>query len=108
MNWKEFLRPTKEKIIIVFAIFLILYALNLTYPYIILSSFYRILTLGKIEVIGNFFIVLNYIINPSYPAFQYISISNFVIDLANLPLLLLYWYLLSCAIVWIFEKVKKK
>jgi hypothetical protein len=108
MKWKEFFKPTKGKIITVFAIFLILYALNFFYPYIILSSFYRILTLGKIEVLGNFYIVLNYIVNPSYPAFQYVSINNFIIDLVNLPLLLLYWYLLSCLIFWIYDKVKRK
>jgi len=108
MNWKKFLKPTKVKIIITLAIFLILYSSTLIYIYAPISVFYRVLTLNKIEVIGNFHIVLNYIINPSYPAFQNISIGYFILDLVYLPLLFLYWYVISCFIVWICNKVKKK
>ena len=96
MNWKGFLKPDWKKIII----FIILLIIFLPFKYVV-SAALPIIWAGR-----------------GLPLPIYIDIlvgEGMVWTTINYPLLgvlliidLIFWYFLSCFIVWIYDKVKKK
>jgi hypothetical protein len=101
MDWKEFLKPTWKKVIL--TIFLILFG-------IFGSSFIPL----SIELPGRSvpvsFVILfwpSFIFNPCsrneymFPFCEIVGIGYFIAPV-------IYLYLLSCFIIWIYNKVKKK
>ena len=100
MDWKEFLKPDKKKIVILIVI-MILSFLYRTPPYDSLMILTYILNLP-------FFLVDS--ISKIFNIFGNLSNENFekLLILIFLILILSYWYLLSCLISWIYNKLKKK
>jgi len=97
MNWKslkEFLRPDWRKIVIVLIIFAYLYFFSR-----FLSAIY-IACPKQPDFFdfhcGSFFEIVEIIL--FWPLYFF---HNFVFGI-------LYWYLISCLIIWIYDKVKKK
>jgi len=84
MNWKEFLKPEWRKVILTAILFLLI--LWLGYPHFYPLDFYEMACV-KIEGGGCF------------PSFE--NPISFIIDV-------IIWYLLSCPMAWIYDKVKKK
>ena len=105
MNWKEFLKPTLIKVIL----FLILF--------IPTSLFLTRSTSKSTWSVGFPFGIYSCIvgdnspmcsISPSYE-FMNFNLSNYAgWMLEGLLLNIIIWYLVSCLIIWIFNKSKKK
>ena len=102
MNWKEFFKPTKIKVIFIVTIGLLT----------IFSRFSISLIQG-----GDVYSALDNLplIIFTTPAFLYARYANtdFGPRLVSNPIIyfiitLIYWYFLSCLLVWIYNKVKKK
>lgn len=100
MDWKEFLKPEKKKIVILIVI-LFLSFLYRSPPYDSLMILTYILNLP-------FFLVDS--ISKIFNIFGNLSNENFgkLLILIFLALIFFYWYLLSCLISWIYNKLKKK
>jgi hypothetical protein len=94
MNWKKFLKPDKRKITIAIAIYIIIFFLGQSqYPLSLVST---ILMLPFfILFTGGMYYIQNYIL---YVLFLILLIMIFAI----------YLYIISCFIIWIFDKLKKK
>jgi len=89
MNWKEFFKPDWRKILI----FLVLF---------ILSSLASIkIYLCNMMGIGPCPIGYGFPLEFLYPILDFKNLINLLIDI-------IFWYLLSCLIIWIYDKVKKK
>jgi phosphatidylserine synthase len=97
MNWKKFLKPDWRKIVI----FVILFVIGFI-TFLISSSFgVRVIPDSATEVLIAIFL-------PTIFITQFLGSSNIGFILI---LTMVYWYILSCLIVWIydrFRKVKKK
>lgn len=93
MNWKEFLKPDWRKIVIFVILFVMLIIIANLYPPKLIPSW-----LENLNIIFYF---------PDFFIFEILKLSiSTVIFLFILDLI--YWYLLSCLIVWVYDKVKKK
>lgn len=109
MSWKEFLKPNLWKLIIPL-IFTII-------PFLELATFseaYSCHVLGKCggiitqtfgvtfsDVFGAVFVTLTY---PLLTLTNLLNINWFF----STFFIFIYWYLISCLIVWIYKKVRKK
>jgi hypothetical protein len=100
MNWKEFLKPSKKKIAI-FIVTIILSFLYRTPPYDSLLIFTYILNLPILflDYLSNIFNIFG-----NLPSEKF----EILVTLIFFILTFFYWYLLSCLIVWIYDKLKKK
>jgi len=86
MIWKEFLRPDLKKVIT----FIIIAVLGISYIFLFsLLSGLSILDLPSVLIFG--------VLIGNYYEFGRAILVN-----------ALYWYVLSCLIIWIYNKVKKK
>ena len=113
MNWKEFLKPDKRKIsvIIVLSIFVFLFffyfyaeSRGLTFDNRIIVA---LLFSGQLFLVPITFVTSNIlfpILESSYGHGTAFSIANIV----QRVLIPIYVYLLSCLIIWIYDKLKKK
>jgi len=98
MGFKNFLKPTQEKIIIVFLIFLFT---------IFLGGITSETKIKSLEVLERVF-------SPHYFLYEAISLfygdywTIFTIFLGALAFLagLFYWYLLACFIIFLYNKIK--
>ena len=99
MNLKEFLKPNWKKVLltIIFAIFSFWFLYNYTG---IGGPRYEPNLLFTIVALIAAFLNLPLLI-PNYNPLYETAIFYFILDL-------IYWYLLSCLIIWIYDKVKKK
>jgi len=121
MNWKQFLKPDWRKIM-VFVIFLILTSLTFfcsftakisslitdLSPWDLTCMSYTTLFFGsKLEpsvlgllgnVIGSLLIIINIV------PFYLVAFNN----LLGTFVWILYWYLFSCLIIWIYDKFRKR
>ena len=79
MKWKEFLRLDLRKILITIVLGVIIFLLA--------------------EIVMKIGVSFTFFINISSPELLYPAIT-----LTNV----FYWYLLSCLIIWVYEKTKKK
>ncbi len=84
MNWKQFLKPDRRKII---TIIILLILLALTIPFIMYYSPLMFTIIPMLIIFPIFFDVNNY---------------------SKIILLIAYWYLLSCLIVWVYDKLFRK
>jgi len=91
MNVKEFLKPTKEKIILSVATILVLF---FSAPYIINEN---ILAIIYIPIIASGFLL----------ATCAGDVCSGSVELSTITTII-YAYFISCLIVWIYNKVKKK
>jgi|SRR3972149_7653319 len=103
MNWKEFLKPDMKKIIL----FLVLFSLSYFFG---VSSYH-----GILQVVGvcyNPILWLPLAIVGGSCIFSsggdLISIINQFPYSLGILATLLYWYFLSCLIVWIYNNIRKK
>jgi len=92
MNWKEFLKPSIKKIAIFLLLFIaisfIIYFFVYT-PWIIADFTYTLAPFGIPLTIWSDFLISGF------------SWINFIIDIV-------FWYLVSCLIVFAFQKLSKK
>jgi hypothetical protein len=95
MNWKKFFKPDWRKIAIFFVLL--------------------ILTIFSVQACGQITPAFSY--NLLFAPFYFYNILNRQYfdfysncDTSYIPLIFstIYWYLLSCLIIWIYEKTKKK
>lgn len=95
MNFKQFLKPDWRKIVI----FFILMILS------IFSFFHMTLVSLPFAVVPSLWDVLASVLAPSL-----VVIYGFYFPYSVLIILItiIYWYLLSCFIVWIYNRIKKK
>jgi hypothetical protein len=134
MSLKEFLKPDWRKIVIFLILFILSTTSHIGYNYVESSPLPSILTVvgGKESTCPpdciNFY-KINRIIWPFYPFYSMQKFSSspestvfveyellmnpnsYGPDLNGYILLILnsiYWYLISCLIVWVYDKVKKK
>ena len=95
MNWKQFLKPNRRKII-VGLLFFVLISLSLpTYSF-------KAPTYGiplEFYYVGH---------NPSSTFCQLPPCPEPWFNFPNLLIDLVFWYILSCLIVWIYDKFRKK
>ena len=94
MTIKQFLKPDWRKTVI----FVVLFVIGFI-TFLISSSFgIRVIPDSATEVLIAIFLPIIFIT-------QSLGSSNieFILSLA-----IIYWYILSCFIVWIYDKVKKK
>ena len=96
MNWKEFLKPDWKKIVI-FVILFILFSFLMNNPFYIEDKGFPLVYLD-FAVYGPSLLASGTLIDYRGPIF---SIMNLVVDF-------IFWYLLSCLIIWVYNKVKKK
>jgi len=124
MNWKQFLKPDKRKIVV----FLILSAfIYLTYFMIRKLDLYQpqntylAIIFGIIFLLPNFiltsilFLITFFYANAMTPTeFGLFKISNTykiissAFSIIGWILVIIYWYILSCLIVWIYDKFRKR
>jgi hypothetical protein len=99
MNWKEFLKPSWIKIVLLL-IFLVLSFFKTDYPFSSDSpSFSHGFPLYYLTEGYDWW---------SYPEWQTSPRKIRDILYFNLFIDLIFWYLLSCLIIWVYDKVKKK
>jgi len=105
MNWKEFLKPTRWKIVLAIFIFLLNSVL------LILINIYLVSTILENFRISNLVrypsLILIFLLNPSIVYFGFVS-RSFVESVSGIVINIFYWYILSCLIIWIYDKLKKK
>ena len=124
MNLKKFLKPDRRKIVI----FLVLSGFTLTLYSIVrkldlyqMQNIYLTLTFGIIFFLPNFilnsilfFITFYYSSSIGPMEFGFLKESNefkIISSVANVigwVLSIFYWYILSCLIVWIYDKSKSR
>jgi hypothetical protein len=92
MKWKEFLKPDKKKIV-----------LTVIFPVLTITIYISAWLFGQMFKSGVLFVILINLF--MIFAFPYFSIGS---ELVGLISSFIYWYLLSCLIVWVYGKVKKK
>ena len=101
MNWKKFLKPNPKKVTLFVALAPALY---------FTAFFFGCFFVGAKPIVKLFEPECSYpldeflIITLGSPAdmiFNYLHVNVIFIDF-------IYWYLLSCLIIWIYDKVKKK
>jgi len=115
MNWKEFLKPTYKKIAIGIILNLVM----------ILSLLFIPTAINLFQIIDNIFPWI-FGLQPSglisYILVLLLTIVFYFYKMTNLKVLLLfiilmfffgglgsgYWYLISCLIIWIYTKTRKK
>lgn len=97
---KEFFKPTGKKIILIY--FLNLIGFIILTSYFLLSSFR--LRVGPLQILWDLFLSIPLRLSsifmgfgPQIPVWIYFVLS-----------FMIYWYLISCTIVWVYDKVKKK
>jgi len=109
MNFKKFLKPDWRKIV-VFIIVLFLWLILFTSTIVVFpESFPKLsvrpmhISTGVIVGYPVFLVKLKYVFinNIFYPFYYIWNFSNLLINITV-------WYLLSCLIIWIYDKVKKK
>jgi signal transduction histidine kinase len=101
MKIKQFIKPNSKKINVLLILFIILFILSIIFWNVADIHFNK-----SIELLGN--ILTGIFILPAY-VFPWQSNLNIILLFAiYLFFEILYLYLLSCFIVWIFDKVKKK
>lgn len=91
MSWKEFLKPDKRRLIIFLSLLLIIIIL------FVLGSFFYI-NLKNIE----WFDIFTFL--PVVIALRSNDILLLIIGFISIPI---YWYIISCIIVWFYDNVKK-
>jgi len=107
MNWKEFFKPYKRKIII--TIILSITAGLLWFGGV--GLFFGSENLNETNPVRNFLIIMGFLI--AYVSYVFWPIfifaySNGLLFFILIPFNFIYWYILSCLIVWIYDKYKKK
>jgi hypothetical protein len=101
MNWKRFLKPDWRKINVLLILFIILFILSIIFWNVADIHFNK-----SIELLGN--ILTSIFILPAY-VFPWQSNLNIILLIAvYLFFEILYLYLLSCFIVWIYDRLKVK
>jgi hypothetical protein len=110
MNWREFFKPDWRKS----GIFLILFVVSPLIFFLNLSSFsmqerLRMIgyDLGAVIAIKLFYL-LDYVLNLVFLTLTAASNGNGDIMLLGIALNIIYWYLISCLIVWIYDKLFRK
>jgi len=111
MNWKEFLKPERRKLIIVFI------AIFSSLAFLIASNFVHVPASPLEDTIFKIIVTINSIfyipLIPFIPIFQYLAnTSNLNLGgtYGNILYLIVEgvsWYFISCLIIWIYNKVKK-
>jgi len=124
MNWKEFLRPDLIKVIIIIILALLTYFFGIIeyYPW-------ELMVVGGVTLKTNVFLLplgfgleCSRPVIPNPPPWQcsnnivfegdWYHKPGFMFFLENYPLQIslniIYWYLLSCLIFWIYDKVRKR
>jgi hypothetical protein len=91
MNWKQFLKPDLRKIVL----FIILMTIGM---YLTFTAYVRPPIDNPMNVLQPLF---------DLPSFIVVMMEIDIIPL-NYLLSFIYWYLLSCLIVWVYDKYKKK
>ena len=93
MDWKEFFKPTKGKIILFVILFVVIILISVKLNFVIYKPGERgvglplILSYNKISELGE-----------GYWDFSFL---NFTIDI-------IFWYLTSCLFVFLFRKIKNR
>jgi len=105
MRVKQFLKPDWKKIS-AFVIFLILYLIGVFYVFVFMEYVPKPSWLLVFDVFMMILALPMYIFQILFPVMEF-EIGILIIIVAY-SLLIIYWYLLSCLIVWIYDKVKKK
>ena len=94
MNWKQFLKPDRKKIIVFFVfVFIILL-------YLLFGPIFPIV--GDVLLSIPLFSLMCPVFGSSNSIFCLIQ------NILVIIIIPLYWYLLSCLIVWLYDKVRKK
>jgi hypothetical protein len=105
VSWKKFLKPNQEKIVII---------ISLGILYFVIGTFYFSNCLGVSSSLAKF-VPPNYckflspfVVFLGLPVinFRAIGLESFQMVL-SLILLIIYWYFLSCLIIWIYNKAKR-
>jgi len=115
-NVKEFFKPTKGKIILT-GVAVIAYLASVWYFY----YWPDLQDLGELAVLALILMPLIYgFMVPSIPFYKLIdallggshpkTLTEYLVSTIamGLPIYIVYWYVLSCTIIWIYDKVKKK
>lgn len=97
MNWKNFIKPTKEKIIL-FILFL------LVNTFVPLTPFFMVLKACLNPPCPNTILTFGSYVAESFLA----SLIFFPINLIILIINLVFWYLISCLIIFAFNRFKDK
>lgn len=109
MNLKNFLKPDWRKIL-VFAIIFIFSLLD-AYSY---ETYGRSLTISGLCIVHEFGgLDCNYTLNPLLWIFYNVETNGegglyLKLLTATYFIPLIYWYILSCFIIWVYDKVRKK
>jgi len=96
MKWKEFLKPTRFKLII----FALIFAYGIYSLFLFIGCFGPCTPIGMAQKYNLEFILV-------WPFFLYLSSSSLIFIL-RLISTFLWWYFISCEITWIYNRVKKK
>jgi len=103
MNWKKFLKPDWRKIILSIIIFLLGFLPRIYFPLHQLSWVLLGITWWPVYVAQLSGLLKGLYLKP--PIFDPIALLIFIVAILITPI---FWYFLSCLIVWIHDKVKKK
>jgi hypothetical protein len=109
-NWKDFLKPTKMKMVIFlnFGIILFLFgAFSLFWLMSEIENPVYDMIVKRFSII-IFFILIGVVFLAIQGPYAYLENLGFPAIILALILIIFYWHILSCLIVWIYEKVKKK
>jgi len=97
MKWKQFLKPDWRKIVIFVILFISIPFIFSYFVYVSLSEICKEPGLPP---------------QPNIPNYCHFSILDFMLlfiaKLENVILLIIAFYLTSCLVVWVYDKVKKK
>jgi len=96
MNWKGFLKPSKVKIILTILI--------------AIPSIFVAFSLGLFPLLGPvyYFSGILSVLFFDLLGFSTSGIIGILFAILSYLFAVFYWYLLSCLIVWIYNKIKKK
>ena len=92
MNWKGFLKPDKRKIVVLIIILLFI-SLDILFGHIT-------------GIIGDILLKIPFF-TLFCPSFGISSIFCLIQNIIAIIIIPIYWYLLSCLIVWIYDKIRK-
>jgi len=122
MNWKEFLKPTFRKIMIFIVLFVTFISLNIivsvcgpdktlscdtTYNLHLLTETTLFLPTTTFSTIPNFYTVCSVNATTGTTCIPGLLIEEQEI-IFNIISIFIYWYILSCLIIWIYDKKLKK